>query len=178
MADACSRLPFSPASLLRFVSGVFVPVDSECRAIAPDKAMVTNTPTGQCEFRVYQPHASCVELLGTFNGWEPSLAVELNCDDAGWWRAEAKLPQGAHEFCYLVDGCVWLPDYAAGGLRRNADGRWVSQLTVQIEEREVLVIQAVTEERVPGRSAEPSPARRDTSRDRAANPSRRAVSAR
>lgn len=135
--------------------------------------MVTQRQTDLWEFLIYLPHASCVELLGTFNGWEPALAAELigDGDSPGWWRLETKLHPGEHEFCYLVDGCTWLPDYAAGGLRRNHEGRWVSQLSIAPEPREapraVLLANGRTpDERLPGREAEGKPASRTGRRGR------------
>ncbi|MGE3107004.1 MAG: hypothetical protein AB7G11_04205 [Phycisphaerales bacterium] len=122
--------------------------------------MVTCRTDYAHEFRVYQPHATSVELLGTFNGWDPSLAVELEPDEVepGWWAAEASLPAGEHEFCYLVDGCTWLADYAAGGLRRNSDGRWISHISCSGEGRRDAAELATRERReLPGRNAEAKP---------------------
>jgi hypothetical protein len=93
--------------------------------------MVSVTETGPCEFRMYMPHAGSVELVGTFCDWQPERGgVELECDADGWWTARVSLAEGDHEFCYLVDGRIWMPDYAAGGVRRSATGRWVSLLSV------------------------------------------------
>ena len=95
--------------------------------------MVSLTDSGRCVFKMYMPHAGSVELLGTFCSWKAERdegAVELERDDEGWWTARVNLPEGDHEFCYLVDGRTWMPDYAAGGVRRNSTGRWVSLLSV------------------------------------------------
>jgi hypothetical protein len=122
--------------------------------------VVTNAASGGYEFRVYLPHASCVELLGTFNGWEPALAVSLRGDAAnpGWWVIETMINPGEHEFCYLINGCTWLPDYAAGGVRRNTQGRWISQLSISaVESREDVVALTVALHELPGRDAEAKP---------------------
>lgn len=95
--------------------------------------MVNVTESGRCDFRLYMPHAGSVELIGTFCGWKPERhegAKELERDADGWWTVRAELPPGDHEFCYLVDGRMWMPDYAAGGVRRSSTGRWVSLLSV------------------------------------------------
>jgi len=88
-----------------------------------------------CTFRIYLPNAGSVELLGTFNEWKAGLgsSLELRPDDRGWWAVQVPLEGGEHEFCYLVDGITWMPDYAAGGIRRNGDGRWISLLSVPVE---------------------------------------------
>ena len=135
--------------------------------------MVTNVASGGCEFRVYMPHASCVELLGTFNGWEPALAVSLMGDaqNPGWWVIQTPIVPGEHEFCYLVNGSTWLPDYAAGGVRRNTQGRWISQLSISAETREQIAAAPVllSTGELPGRQAEPKMKKGDraTSRSRA-----------
>lgn len=98
-----------------------------------EASMVNLNESGRCVFRMYMPHAGSVELLGTFCNWKPERAhgaVELERDPDGWWTARLNLPEGDHEFCYLVDGRTWMPDYAAGGVRRSSTGRWVSLLSV------------------------------------------------
>lgn len=95
--------------------------------------MVSLTESGRCVFKMYMPNAGSVELLGTFCDWKAERnegAIELERDDEGWWSAKTDLPEGDHEFCYLVDGRTWMPDYAAGGVKRSSTGRWVSLLSV------------------------------------------------
>lgn len=95
--------------------------------------MVTVSELGRCLFRLYMPHAGSVEVVGSFCDWtlDPSAGVlELHRDDEGWWSGRLSLPPGDHEFCYLVDGRAWMPDYAAAGVRRDSSGRWVSLLSV------------------------------------------------
>lgn len=94
--------------------------------------MVTITESGRCVFRIYLPNAGGIELLGSFNNWTAAKggAVELSHGDDGWWSASTDLCAGEHEFCYLVDGQIWMPDYAAGGIRRNASGRWISLVII------------------------------------------------
>ncbi len=94
--------------------------------------MVTQTmgnATGGVRFRVYMPDASDVKLVGTFTGWRDG-AISMTKDASGWWHTEVELGPGEHEFQYLVDGDHWLADYAAGGLRLNRFGTWVSQLHI------------------------------------------------
>ena len=95
--------------------------------------MVNVTESGRCVFKMYMPHAGSVVLLGSFCEWKPERgagALELEQDGEGWWTARTNLPEGDHEFCYLVDGRTWMPDYAAGGVKRHPSGRWVSLLSV------------------------------------------------
>lgn len=131
--------------------------------------MVRDNAVGEHVFTIYLPHASCVELLGSFNHWKPQHAVSLTRDDRGWWSAAVPLEPGEHEFCYLVDGGSWLADYAAGGVRRNPDGRWISLLCVDLEPVELVAVKAREPEVLPGRDAEAKPTRRAAARSRASD---------
>lgn len=99
--------------------------------------MVTQTSAHAVRFRVYMPEASRVDVVGTFTDWR-ERAVAMTRDGEGWWSAELTLDTGDHEFQYLVDGLHWLADYAAGGLRMNRYGTWVSLLHVPMDEAESL----------------------------------------
>lgn len=124
--------------------------------------MVTVTESGGCQFRMYMPHAGSVGLLGSFCKWQLEAdagpgseegasggAVELERDADGWWIARLDLPPGDHEFCYLVDGRNWMPDYAAGGVRRDSSGRWVSLINVPAGARaETRPVGALAEPRI------------------------------
>jgi hypothetical protein len=127
-----------------------------------EAAMVSLSESGKCVFKMYMPHAGSVELLGTFCGWKAERgegAIELERDDEGWWTAKVNLPEGDHEFCYLVDGRTWMPDYAAGGVKRSSTGRWVSLLSVAADAPTVQrPIGALAEPRI-GRAPERQPAR-------------------
>jgi hypothetical protein len=98
-----------------------------------EATVVTQTAGEGVRFKVYMPDASDVRLVGTFTGWRDG-AILMSKDDQGWWHAEADLGAGEHEFQYLVDHEHWLADYAAGGLRLNRFGTWVSQLYIPAEE--------------------------------------------
>jgi 1,4-alpha-glucan branching enzyme len=84
-------------------------------------------------FRVYLPQASEVQLVGSFTGWR-DRAVAMTREDTGWWSVAVPLPEGEHDFCYLVNSSTWLADYAASGVKRNSFGGWVSQLHVPADE--------------------------------------------
>lgn len=91
--------------------------------------MVEQKKSGRASFRVFCPQAEQVEIVGTFTGWH-DRPVSMRRDKDGWWMATLDLEPGDHEFQYLIDRREWRPDYAAGGLRLNEFGTWVSQLTV------------------------------------------------
>ncbi len=122
--------------------------------------MVTVENDGSLTFRVYLPHAQSVELVADFTHWGdgriPLIREECvlghtedsDVDDGsspsdipenGWWAVCASAPDGDHAFSYLIDDQWWLPDYAAHGVRRNAEGHWTGLLFVppkpQLQER-------------------------------------------
>ena len=92
--------------------------------------MVSQIKDGQFRFRVYLPHASRVELVGGFTRWREG-AIAMDRQEPGWWELVADIPEGEHEFCYLVDSSVWLADYAANGVTLSGYGGWVSKLLVR-----------------------------------------------
>lgn len=91
--------------------------------------MVSRVSDSRFRFRIYLPHASRVELVGGFTRWR-SGAVKMDRQEPGWWEVVFELPEGEHEFCYLVDNSVWLADYAANGVKLAGQGGWVSKLIV------------------------------------------------
>lgn len=91
--------------------------------------MIVCNPDGCVTFRVFLPHAARVELLGNFTEWRDGAIVMVR-EHPGWWTLTAKVPAGEHQFCYLVDGSIWLADYAAHGVKLNPHGGWTSRLVV------------------------------------------------
>ncbi len=94
--------------------------------------MVTTLPDGSSRFRVYLPHAATVELLGSFTDWR-DRPVRMTRHHPGWWEVDVAVPPGEHQFSYLVDGSVWIADYAAHGVKLNSYGGWTSCLSVRAD---------------------------------------------
>lgn len=92
--------------------------------------MISSVPTGATRFRVFLPHASSVQVVGTFTDWR-NAAIAMDRQHPGWWEVEVQVEEGEHQFCYLVDGHLWLADYAAHGVKLNGYGGWVSRLRVE-----------------------------------------------
>ena len=95
--------------------------------------MVTRTSDGQFEFRFYAPDALNVQIQGTFTQWE-RRPIDLERDVDGWWSIQIHIKPGDHEFHYIVDGCAWIPDYAANGIRLSESGYWLSLLSIDTEQ--------------------------------------------
>lgn len=94
--------------------------------------MISFNDDGEVVFELYLPHAQGIEVMGDFTGWEesPVRMSRRQPPEEGWWQVRHKLGPGEYTFSYLVDGRSWLPDYAAGGMKRNAHGRWTSVLCI------------------------------------------------
>lgn len=74
-------------------------------------------------FELHAPGADRVELLGTFNNWQTSDIVLVGPDASGHWTTEVALPEGRHEYIFLVDGERWLADPKAATHRPDGFGR-------------------------------------------------------
>lgn len=74
-------------------------------------------------FELHAPGADRVELLGTFNNWKTDDIVLAGPDASGHWTAEVALPEGRHEYIFLVDGERWLADPKAATHRPDGFGR-------------------------------------------------------
>lgn len=92
--------------------------------------MICTTSSNKLQFKLFLPHASSVELLGDFTDWR-AAPIQMRREGPGWWIVEAEVPAGEHHFCYLIDGHVWLADYAAHGVQLNTYGSWVSRVLVE-----------------------------------------------
>ena len=58
-------------------------------------------------FEVEKPEADVVEVLGTWNGWQPETLKKFK---NGKHKASVTLSEGEHEFRYLADRAEWLDE--------------------------------------------------------------------
>ena len=73
-------------------------------------------------FEFFAPQAEKVELVASFNGWDPSK-TPLAKERGGKWKVTVKLPQGRHEYRYRVDG-NWQNDQKPVECVPNPFGSW------------------------------------------------------
>jgi hypothetical protein len=74
-------------------------------------------------FELHAPDAKSVELVGSFNGWAVG-EIRLDGPDAtGHWTITIPLPEGRHEYLFLVDGRRWITDPKATIRRPDGFGR-------------------------------------------------------
>ena len=100
---------------------------------APSEAPVTAvaaSPEAPAElnpvrFVFHAPSAEQVGVAGSWNNWEPAVAM-LRSDGAGVFYGVVALPPGQHEYMFVVDDADWVTDPMAlvtvddGFGRRNA----------------------------------------------------------
>jgi hypothetical protein len=60
------------------------------------------------EFRIFQPGARLVSLVGDFNNWNPEHDM-LGKEKSGIWRLKKRLTRGTYRYKYIVDG-RWTAD--------------------------------------------------------------------
>ena len=76
-------------------------------------------------FVLYAPTAQRVAVAGTFNQWDQNASPLARVGAGGVWAITLSLPQGHHQYAFVVDGAQWVPDPAAPGVddgfgRRNS----------------------------------------------------------
>ena len=76
-------------------------------------------------FVLYAPTARRVAVAGTFNQWDQNASPLGRVGRGGVWAVTLALPQGHHQYAFVVDGEQWVPDPAAPGVddgfgRRNS----------------------------------------------------------
>lgn len=74
-------------------------------------------------FELHAPDAGRVELVGDFTAWQPGRIRLEGPDASGHWTADIRLPEGRHEYIFLVDGRQWVADPAAAVHRPDGFGR-------------------------------------------------------
>src|SRR5438067_2461120 len=55
------------------------------------------------------PRPQSVHVSGSFNGWSKA-ANPMTQDASGVWRISIDLPQGTHQYKFVVDGEKWITD--------------------------------------------------------------------
>jgi len=77
-------------------------------------------------FQCFAPGAKIVQLSGNFNQGRPIL---MRPQENGRWSIQIRLPQGYHQYRFLVDGEPRL-DLEALGVTRDEQGEPVSLIAV------------------------------------------------
>ena len=79
-------------------------------------------------FKLNEPGARSVYIAGSFNSWDPSVRP-LKKDAKGIWKTSITLPQGAHQYRFIVDG-QWIEDPSSPHKEVNEFGGYNSVVHV------------------------------------------------
>jgi Glycogen recognition site of AMP-activated protein kinase len=85
------------------VLALFVALESQTTTVRTTEA----GPRLFVQFRL-ETDAMNVQLAGTFTNWEP--AYQLHQRSPGVWTIAVPLPQGVHDYAFIVDGQRWVAD--------------------------------------------------------------------
>jgi hypothetical protein len=85
-------------------------------------------------FTLSYPAAESVSLIGSFNQWNPAGHKMQQLSDLNTWTLEIRLPEGRHEYAFLVDGKMVVPDQSSPFYRSDGFGNRNSVLFVSRNE--------------------------------------------
>jgi 1,4-alpha-glucan branching enzyme len=88
-------------------------------------------PVKKMRFKIKQPKAKSVALVGSFTEWE-TRPIPLSQSEPGLWEAEVELPSGRHEYLFLTDEGEWLQDPNSTEWRPNPWGGLNSVIDVDL----------------------------------------------
>ena len=71
--------------------------------MATKKKNDINIVKHKVQFKYYAPNANVVYLIGDFNKWNPIKKL-MKKNEKGEWLTRAILPEGEHQYKYIVDG--------------------------------------------------------------------------
>ncbi len=74
------------------------------------------------QFVVDAPAAETVHLVGDFNEWQPTVALE-DPDGDGVWSGRVPLHPGVHEYMFVIDGSAWVTDPNASSYQEDGFGQ-------------------------------------------------------
>ena len=96
--------------------------------MTPTKEKVKKSSKGsKTTFEFYAPESKEVQVVGTFNDWNP---VSLKKGDAGKWGISIDLKPGRYEYRFYVDG-TWQNEQKQCECIPNTFGSWNCILEVR-----------------------------------------------
>lgn len=98
---------------------------------SPEGGLQIGDEEGVAQFVGRFPGARSVHVVGSFNDWGPVSIPLEDRDHDGVWRAAVVLPEGTHEYMFVVDGERWVVDPLAGRFVADGFGRENSLLIVR-----------------------------------------------
>jgi 1,4-alpha-glucan branching enzyme len=110
MLDAAGLLPDNMKSYTAScIAAVLILLFSGCAPKHPGLVVENRA----ARFVLCAPSAHRVAVAGSFNQWDAAKNVLSGPDQNGFWTAAIILPEGRHEYLFIIDDKEWLPDPAA-----------------------------------------------------------------
>jgi hypothetical protein len=91
-------------------------------ALVVNVPLAPETATVMVRFTLTAQGARQVAVAGDFNDWDPGRTQLINQDGQGTFAGTLRLPPGAHEYMFVVDG-QWVTDPSAAERRPDGFGR-------------------------------------------------------
>ena len=129
---------FQPLKLLPFAM-VFILGLALTFQFAPWRKGPSSTDPRQANlipvtFTLSYPKAESVSLIGSFNQWNPVGHEMHKLGDRNTWVLELRLSEGRHEYAFLVDGKIVVPDQSSPFYQNDGFGNRNSVLFVSRDE--------------------------------------------
>jgi 1,4-alpha-glucan branching enzyme len=93
-----------------------------------EDAMADREAKKRITFKFADSGANEVYIAGSFNSWDPAIRP-LKKDAKGTWKTTITLPQGAHQYLFIVDG-QWIEDPGSVQKAMNEFGGFNSVVVV------------------------------------------------
>jgi len=88
----------------------------------------------QTRFFFFHPQAQSINLVGSFNNWQPAEESQMfDMSGDGIWSVSLLLKPGQYEYMFLVDGKEWATDPAAADFHSDGFGNTNSVVKVSRE---------------------------------------------
>jgi len=78
---------------------------------------------GGVRFSLHAPAAKSVAISGSFNQWDTTKDLLSGPDSRGGWSIVLPLPEGRHEYLFIINGEMWLVDPAVLSVDDGLGGR-------------------------------------------------------
>jgi hypothetical protein len=101
-------LRFTPAGLVPAVALALLAIVLFPRLFSPGPETALQEKAVPIVFTISLENANTVAVVGSFNRWDPA-GYELKRDN-GTWVLETSLPEGRHEYAFLIDGVTIMTD--------------------------------------------------------------------
>jgi cyclomaltodextrinase / maltogenic alpha-amylase / neopullulanase len=78
---------------------------------------------GGVRFSLHAPAAKSVAISGSFNRWDTTKDLLAGPDSSGGWSIVLPLPEGRHEYLFIMNGETWLVDPAVPSVDDGLGGK-------------------------------------------------------